>query len=239
MTSRGAGARSRTKGGRGAWRARGASASLRDAAIMASVAAVVSSCAERERPGMIADLQIEAAEGTVSGSFRAPAGPSGSAPGSSGDVAGAGAEGQVDGGVADSTDAGAASATTQGSVTLEQSYQGTCEGSTVQWGFFTYRTQTPGDSSIGFRVRTAPTEVALAHETYRDLITASVALGTVRCNFTGPARCPLDLYELLGGAPLAHHPFAQLEVLFNPDSEDGRMPSVEEWQLTFSCTFNQ
>lgn len=244
MTNTRVGARSRTKGGRGAWRACGVSASVRDAALMASVAAVVSSCAERERPGMIADLQVEDAERTVSGSFRAPAGATGGAASSSGDdVAGGSGEGQGDGGVvatdAGTIGAGSASGTTQGSVTLAQSYQGKCEDSTVQWGFFTYQTQTPGDSSIVFRVRTASTEVELGHATFLDLITASTALGTGRCSFTGPAPCPIDLYALLGGAPLAHHPFAQLEVLFNPDSDDGRMPGVEEWQLTFSCTFNQ
>jgi len=28
-------------------------------------------------------------------------------------------------------------------------------------------------------------------------------------------------------------------VLLSPASEGGRMPEVEDWQLTYSCTFNQ
>jgi hypothetical protein len=109
----------------------------------------------------------------------------------------------------------------------------------VQWGFFTFEAATPSDSSILFRLRTAAAEAELANGVFLDLLTASAARGTDRCGFTGPAPCPIDLYVVLGGAPLAHHPFAQLEVLLSPASSDGRMPAVEEWHLTYSCTFNQ
>jgi hypothetical protein len=88
-------------------------------------------------------------------------------------------------------------------------------------------------------LRTAASEAGLESGYFVDLVTASAALGTERCGFTGPAPCPIDLYEVLGGAPLAHEPFAQLHVLLSPTSGDGRLPAVEAWQLTYSCTFNQ
>jgi hypothetical protein len=132
-----------------------------------------------------------------------------------------------------------ATGTSDGPVTLRQTYEAICDGATVQWGFFTYRATTPGDSSVGFRVRTAPREAQLRAADYFALATASAALGTERCAFTGPSPCPIDLFDLLGGAPLAHHPLSELEVVLNPASSDRRVPAVEQWQLNYSCTFNQ
>jgi hypothetical protein len=201
-------------------------------AFSASAGALALGCTERERPGMIADPQGDDAERAVSGSFRAPSAGTGggSQPGSDGGIvdSGPGAAG-----------AGGAGSTASGPVTLHQIYEGTCEEATVQWGFFTFDAATPSDSSILFRLRTAAAEAELANAVFLDLLTASAARGTDRCGFTGPAPCPIDLYVVLGGAPLAHHPFAQLEVLLSPANADGRMPEVDEWQLTYSCTFNQ
>jgi hypothetical protein len=179
---------------------------------------------------MIADPQGDDSERVVSGSFTAPR------PGSSG---AGGSPSLSDGGIADPAGAGGVSSTGSGPVTQQQSYVGSCDGATVQWGFFTFQALTPGDASIRFRLRTAAVEAELSSSAFVDLLTASAALGTQRCGFTGPAPCPIDLYDALGGAPLAHHAFAQLEVRLSPASEDDRMPAVEEWQLTYSCTFNQ
>ena len=213
----------------GARRARAASSIV--AALLGA-----SGCRESERPGFIADPDGQDAPRTLSGSFRAP---------SDGDAGagGASSESASDGGTLGAAGSGAAGAAAgggaSGPATLQQIYEGSCDGSTVQWGFFTYEATTPGDSSIAFRMRTAPVEAGLAAAKYLDLLTASAALGTERCSFTGPAPCPVDVYAALDGAPLAHHPFAQIEVLLTPDGADGRLPTVEEWQLTFSCTFNQ
>lgn len=211
---------SETRSGRATRRARVA----RWAGFAASLAALSNGCSERERPGRIPDPQGDAAARAVSGSFRAPE------PG--------GPASTRDGGSAAASDAGGGAAQ-PGSVSLQQIYEARCDGSTVQWGFFTFEAATPSDSSIRFRVRTAAAEAELASNRHLDVLTASAALGTQRCGFAGPAPCPIDLYELLGGAPRAHHSFAQLEVLLNPASNDQLMPVVEAWQLTYSCTFNQ
>jgi hypothetical protein len=206
------------------------------AALSVSTGVVALGCTEHDRPGMIADPQGDDPERSVTGSFRAPGA------GSSGGAGGAMQPGS-DGGTMDPASGAAGQAGVgaigSGPVTLQQIYEGRCDGATVQWGFFTFQAATPGDSSIFFRLRTAAAEAELARGSFVDLLTASTALGTDRCGFAGPAPCPIDLYDVLGGAPLAHHPFAQLEVLLSPASEGGRMPEVEDWQLTYSCTFNQ
>jgi hypothetical protein len=207
-------------------------------------------CAESQRPDRLPDVAGEEPRRVVTGSFRAPTGdagvsddgPSGGAGasgcGSSGSPCGADA-GSIAMTGSGSAGSGSASAGTGAPVTLRQSYAALCEDSTVQWGFFTYVATTPGDSSIRMRARTAPTEDGLESAMFIELLTASTALGTARCTFTGPAPCPIDLFEVLGGAPLVHHPLSELEVMLTPSSSDQRMPTVDDWRLDYSCTFNQ
>jgi hypothetical protein len=192
------------------------------------LAAGLGGCADDPRPERAADLSVDDARRVLAGSFAlpdagAPAHPAGGA-----------------GGAAASSialDAGGAPSSTP--VTVRNTYAGECEDpGLVQWGFLTYDASTPGDSSIAFRIRSAPSRQALERATFRELITASAALGTERCRVTGPAPCPIDLFLAFGGAPLAHHPFAELELELRPSSGDGALPAVEEWKLNYSCTFN-
>jgi hypothetical protein len=165
----------------------------------------------------------------LSGSFGLPDGGAPVAGHSPGGAGGSGA------GVSTPSDAGIAPAAP---VTVRTPYSGECEDpGRVQWGFLTYEASTPGDSNIAFRFRSAATSDALQRATFRDLITASAALGTERCRVTGPAPCPIDLFDALGGAPLAHHPSAELELVLNPSSVDAALPVVREWKLTYSCSF--
>jgi hypothetical protein len=119
-------------------------------------------------------------------------------------------------------------------------YEATCDASLlVQWGFVTFESTTPGDSFIDFRVRSAPGEAALPEATFIELISASTELGTSRCRVTGPAPlCPIDLFVRLGGAPLVHLPFMEVEVVLHPAS-DGRLPQVSAWRMDYSCTAAQ
>jgi hypothetical protein len=118
---------------------------------------------------------------------------------------------------------------------LREEYAGRCEGDgVVQWGFFTYEATTPGDSTAEFRIRTAPTHDELGRASFTLLITAR-APDTQSCSFFGPAPCPIDLYEVLEGAPRAHHAFAELSVLLNPTSDGTALPSVQSWNLNYSC----
>jgi hypothetical protein len=207
-------------------------------------------CSEQERPDRLPDLSGDDARRVLTGSFAAAAvdagaspAPAGSGGASSCSGSGGAASCEVAGAGASGSSATGRTATTgvtgESPATLRQTYEAVCDDSTVQWGFFTYVATTPGDSTIGFRVRTAPTEDQLLASEYVELSTASTALGSDRCSFTGPPPCPIDLFDALGGAPLAHHPLSELEVVLNAASSDGSMPRVDQWQLNYSCTFNQ
>jgi hypothetical protein len=211
-------------------------------------AAAATGCAERERPDRIADPSFADARRVLSGSFvaGADAGESGAPPepagGSGSSSAGAsavnGSGGGTNAGGATDGVVGPSGTTSDRPVTLRQTYQAVCDDATVQWGFFTFAAATPDDSSIVFRLRTAPNQSALPVATYVDLVTASTALRTDRCSFTGPPPCPIDLFVVLDGAPRAHHPLAELEAVLYPASSDGSVPSVEEFNLNYSCTYN-
>lgn len=116
-------------------------------------------------------------------------------------------------------------------------YDSDCdEDARVQWGFFTYDTTTPGDSNVRFRIRTANTEEALTTAAWLDLATAHASPNTQRCSMGGPAPCPIDLYNVLGGAnaPAVHHNLAQVEITLTPSS-DQLEPEVQGYQLNYSC----
>jgi hypothetical protein len=179
------------------------------------IASAALGCREEERPAPPAGAPLENARRVSSGRFEREldAGASGAA--------------------ADAGDRGAEA------VRSTEIYHGECDApGVVQWGFLTFVTSTPGDSSIVFRLRSAPSVDALESADFIELITASSALGTRRCSVTGPAPCPIDLYDVLGGPPLAHQPYSELEITFHP-SADGAMPSIDDWLLNYSCTFNQ
>jgi hypothetical protein len=217
----------------------------------ALAAAAILGCAERERPDRIADPTLSDARRVLSGSFMTDdedAGESSAVPaGGSGPAGSAGAAAASGGGTGANGANGGAGSAVIGSmgaisdrpITLRQTYQAVCDDATVQWGFFTYAAATPDDSSIAFRLRTGPSESELATARYVDLVTASTSLRTDRCSFTGPPPCPIDLFVVLDGAPRAHHPLAELEAVLYPASSDGSVPGVEEFNLNYSCTYNQ
>lgn len=119
---------------------------------------------------------------------------------------------------------------------FEETYGAECRhDQNPQWGFLAIDTTTPGDSSVSLRARTADTEEELAMATYVDIGTLSVANGNSLCSAPDVDGCPLDLYALLGGAPLAHHALVEIEVTVNPTSDKSQLPTVDEWSLSYSC----
>jgi hypothetical protein len=210
------------------------------AALWLASALCASGCAEEERPAPLPDVPSEVARRVLTGSIGAPPTDAGAAPGGARSDAGDGADPATGGtGAAGVSSDTRVEPTASGGLLAHQIYEGRCDPpAVVQWGFFTYQALTPGDSIITFEVRSAPSEAELVSAASFELLTASTALGTTRCGVTGPAPCPLDLFTVLGGAPLVHHPIAELAVLLSPAS-DGTMPRVEQWRLDYSCTFNQ
>ncbi len=115
-------------------------------------------------------------------------------------------------------------------------YQASCpKGTTVQWGFLAYDTLTPGDSNVRFRVQTSDDNVtfgalsgviATAHATPTD---------TQVCPMGGPAPCPVDLFDALGGLPDAQKQYLRLQADLTPTTDKYKTPTLNNWQVTYSC----
>jgi len=197
---------------------------LRDgwvAALPLACWALASACAEEQRPGALDDIPLHplrtddasrpATLWTPEPAAAVPASDAGAPPFSG--------------------DAGA-------SQMFTRIYDTQCDAdSRAQWGFFIYDTTTPADSTVRFRIRTANTGAALETAPWIELATAQASPNTQRCAMSGPAPCPLDLYVLLGGvnSPAVHHALAELEVTLLAASDHAELPSIEGWQLTYSC----
>lgn len=120
-----------------------------------------------------------------------------------------------------------------------QTYQTECNSDKeVQWGFLSYDTVTPGNSSIDFKMRVADSAAGLATAPLITVATASAALGTETCALTGPSPCPIDLWNALGGRPLGNKPFMELVTEIKPTSDQSQSPTLNSWRIIYSCEFD-
>ena len=125
-------------------------------------------------------------------------------------------------------------------VTYQELYAPSCApGQQVQWGFFAYDTVTPGDSNVVFQVRTAATQAGLASAPLTTVATAKATPNTQVCPMGGPAPCPIDLFTALGGLPKAQQPFLELVYTLNPTTGNTLPPTVQSWEITYSCPFTE
>jgi hypothetical protein len=113
-------------------------------------------------------------------------------------------------------------------------YQAVCPaGSKPAWGLLTWNAATPGASSVSFRARAATTEAGLSAGTWHTLGTASTSAGTASCALGGPASaCPVDVFEKLG-SPDQKRPWLEVEIKLTPAGSAA--PSVDKWNLSYSC----
>ena len=118
-----------------------------------------------------------------------------------------------------------------------QTYESDCPaGSKVIWGYFTYSSVTPGDSSVDFEVRTADTTAALPAATLYPAATAHAApTNTQVCAMGGPAPCPIALYPTLNELPDARNDVLELIMTLHPTSDGLTAPTVYNWEITYSC----
>ncbi|MDI3291686.1 vWA domain-containing protein [Polyangium sp. 15x6] len=119
--------------------------------------------------------------------------------------------------------------------TFKHVYEATCPtGTKVQWGYFAYDSVTPGDSNLVFAARTADTAAALSGA-FTTLATAKASpADTQLCTMAGPAPCPVDVYTKLG-LPGARQSFLEFSVTFNPTTNKGAAPTLNGWEITYSC----
>ena len=118
-----------------------------------------------------------------------------------------------------------------------QVYEAVCpEGLVPQWGYFGYDVTAISDSYVLFAARVADTQAELAMATSQTLTTArSTPTDTQLCPMNGSVTdCPIDLYEILG-TPAAHRSFLELVATLHPSSNSAQGPTVNSWNITYSC----
>jgi hypothetical protein len=112
--------------------------------------------------------------------------------------------------------------------------KGTCgDEQQVYWQFFNYQTTIPSDGEVRFRLRSAEDEAGLATATWIDVKTATASQPECTPWALIPG-CPVDLVSTLGDD--VNDEFIDLEMTIVPGS-DGSSPSLEAWEMTYSCPF--
>ena len=122
--------------------------------------------------------------------------------------------------------------------TKTEPYESTCAaGLTPQWGYLSWDSTTPTGTEVAFRVRSAATKADLANGTW-STVTRKSTEASPDCSASGPAPCPIDLYDLLG-KQLAQKPFLELEVKFTVDTDKKSTPTLETWEVSYTCLEQQ
>jgi hypothetical protein len=127
--------------------------------------------------------------------------------------------------------------------TYTQTYTSTCPAGThTQWAFLAYDATTPsnasGSTDVKFQIQTAPVLVdggvgaPTAWVTVADTPRAS---DPAVCPMSGPSPCPKDLYSALGGLPGATNQDLTLQVTLTPSPDSQLAPTLNSWQITYSC----
>jgi hypothetical protein len=127
------------------------------------------------------------------------------------------------------------------STTVTQIYEGTCPAdSGPVWMLFTWDTVTPSDSNVVFRARTGLTQADLANYSFVTLGTAQANPDTQVCALLPvTTECPVKLGDALGGKPAAERQFLELHIVMNPASDTIQGPTVNGWEIQYSCQPNQ
>jgi hypothetical protein len=126
--------------------------------------------------------------------------------------------------------------------TYTQTYASSCPAGThTQWAFLTYDTTTPsntsGSSDVKFRIQTAPLllDGGVGAPTSWVTVADTPAGGDpAACPMSGPSPCPKDLYAALG-KPGATNGDLTLQVTLTPSPDGLVEPTLNSWQITYSC----
>jgi len=125
-----------------------------------------------------------------------------------------------------------------GTKVVEYQYEALCPpDSFPAWGFLTWNTQAPGASTISFEGKTGSSALALAGATYNSLgIATSQGTDTQNCAYLSlPSECPVDLVDQLA-LEYPHERFLALRITLEPQGND---PILEDWEITYTCQFDQ
>jgi hypothetical protein len=111
-------------------------------------------------------------------------------------------------------------------------YEGACPpGTMIQWQYMSYDTTVPAGASVVFEGRTAATAAELGPP---DTLLATATSTNQLCPMSGPAPCPVNIYQKLG-TPTAFARFLEVITTLNPTSDGLAAPKVNSWEITYSC----
>jgi hypothetical protein len=127
--------------------------------------------------------------------------------------------------------------------TYTQTYASSCPaGTRTQWGYLAYDATTPSDASgssdVKFQVNTIPSPADGGTGMPTAWVTAAntpAAGDPALCPVSGPSPCPKDLYAALGGLPAARNQGLTLQVTLTPSPDSLVAPTLNSWQITYSC----
>lgn len=120
-------------------------------------------------------------------------------------------------------------------VTFTYQYYSDCpQGTKTQWSYFSYETITPVETSVVWKARTANTVADLGNATYVNLATATSTPDTQICLMSGPAPCPINLYDKFGPVD-ARKSYLELSITLNPANGKNATAKVNNWDITYSC----
>lgn len=117
-------------------------------------------------------------------------------------------------------------------------YESSCEEKlTPQWGYLSWDSDTPKDSEISFRIRTANSKSELSNSTWKTVNIKS-SNSNPDCSATGPSPCPVNLYDILDKID-AQNIFLELEVTFKVSPDKKQTPILNVWEITYTCIEEQ
>lgn len=116
-------------------------------------------------------------------------------------------------------------------------YEGDCSGyptgSSAFWDFLSYDTTIPGDATVEFAVSVSNiSEMDAEMGPWTTVATATSA------NPDALPGAPVDIRAALSVAE-AQAPYAALRIRINPTSNGANSPAVDDWDLQYSCEFNE
>jgi hypothetical protein len=112
--------------------------------------------------------------------------------------------------------------------TFTRDYQGVCPKQTAPiWRFFQWQSETPGDSRIEFRVRTADDKQRLDAATDVALATAA---GPATTNWTGR-----DVGAALRSASVVPRRWVRVTMTLEPSSDKKHAPLLKRWRQQYDC----
>jgi hypothetical protein len=117
----------------------------------------------------------------------------------------------------------------------EQVLQASCPaGAHPLWGYLAYDSATPSDSSIQFQIATSD-DSSFPGVQGQIVAVAKTSAGTSVCSVAGPAPCPIDLSQTLGGPPGDGFAYLRLRAMLLPSADGSAAPTLTDWRVTYSC----